>query len=486
MTAKTIQSSRQPKSSISMGRLILSLSAIALGSSCTQSASFRLTPATDTLVAGDVTTQEVVERSGAPVDILWVIDNSGSMSSSQEKLRKGLSGFANRFLRAGTDIQMGVITTDAYVASDLWSKFLSTPVTGGTRTPRELQGARGTRPAWGSESAKLQTLIRTKSASSLPSLIAQFEREVVVGTQGMPEERGLNSVLQFLSDNESRSDFVNRLFRKGSQRVIVFLSDENDQSIEPSREGPEPRKLLFQGSSYVGTDVVEANRLLPMQLTIECPSTVVQGVTFEPTSICTRPELQLPVAQFKSELESFFRRLDGMNGSANVMVASIVGKDAATIKALRDKSRADQEERARRGNYRATIEISHDEGKRYLELADLMKRESSADTIGSGSFAMDIGAQDYTPILEKIGLEVERRSTVREYRVRDSFRLTRAPQSGELLVVTILISEGGSRVLQPSQFSVDGTVLKLTDSALLSSLKPGDRIQIRYQPSTVQ
>ena len=70
-------------------------------------------------------------------------------------------------------------------------------------------------------------------------------------------------------------------------------------------------------------------------------------------------------------------------------------------------------------------------------------------------------------------------------RVRTTFSLTRAPQVGEMLVVTLLSSDGGSRVLQSSQYTVAGTALELTDAVLLSQLKPGDRIQIKYQPSTV-
>ena len=46
------------------------------------------------------------------LDILWVIDNSGSMSSHQSNLSTNISYFMNNFIQLGVDYNMAVITTD--------------------------------------------------------------------------------------------------------------------------------------------------------------------------------------------------------------------------------------------------------------------------------------------------------------------------------------------------------------------------------------
>jgi hypothetical protein len=66
------------------------------------------------------------------IDLLWVIDNSSSMDVSQEKLRKGFSGFAKKYMQPTWDIQVAVITTDTYLAHSAFSSYLASTLTGTT------------------------------------------------------------------------------------------------------------------------------------------------------------------------------------------------------------------------------------------------------------------------------------------------------------------------------------------------------------------
>ncbi len=50
------------------------------------------------------------------IDILWVIDNSGSMDSSQQNVADNFDSFIDLFNSKGMDYRMAVITTDAYRA----------------------------------------------------------------------------------------------------------------------------------------------------------------------------------------------------------------------------------------------------------------------------------------------------------------------------------------------------------------------------------
>lgn len=437
---------------------------------CTQSvpSQFKLLPASQSVDAGFVVGEDQTERQTSPVDILWVIDNSASMAPSQSKLKAGLAAFAKTYFKGDTDIQLAVITTDAFVANPLWEKYLATPLPGRKDTPRTYVNPRTGRAhtEWGSDYARLTSagLMKTRT-NSLARLTREFESRVDVGTDGIYEEHGFDSVEQFMVDNEKSTDpKANKLFRKGSQRIIVFLSDEDDQSMDASSVGPEPRKLLFSGSYYTGKDQAKADAILPAHFTIDCPTSEVGGKTLAPMSICLRPGLVTPVETVKSRLDLFFRELDGSSPSTspNYLVASIVSKDLNTIEYLR----ANSGEKA----------ITHERGDRYLKLADL---------VGGGSFSMDIGSQNYTKVLEKIGLEVVKHSTVPVFAPQTTFKLERAPDMRERIVVTLEHASGERTVLKSGQYSVTANVVKITDPALISVMKAGDRIFVTYQPSTV-
>lgn len=57
------------------------------------------------------------------IDFLWVVDNSGSMATSQGNLTSNFNAFINRFKDLGYDFRMSVITTDAYISKFRTSNF---------------------------------------------------------------------------------------------------------------------------------------------------------------------------------------------------------------------------------------------------------------------------------------------------------------------------------------------------------------------------
>src|SRR5688500_18469462 len=56
-------------------------------------------------------TEEFCQRPASKVDILWVVDNSGSMSAEQNKLADRFSDFFLALRRSLVDYHIGVVTT---------------------------------------------------------------------------------------------------------------------------------------------------------------------------------------------------------------------------------------------------------------------------------------------------------------------------------------------------------------------------------------
>ncbi|WP_164019825.1 vWA domain-containing protein [Pyxidicoccus trucidator] len=159
------------------------------------------------------------QRSASAVDVLWVVDDSGSMAPRQEALARNFQAFISRFSEGRIDFRMGVATTDLF-----------------TR-PGELVG----------EPRVL--------APDTPELERAFGNSVRVGTQGSAYEAGLEAASRVLERQASenapvlearaacesgcasdacregcaavhRVDFL----RPGAWLYLAFVTDEDDRS----------------------------------------------------------------------------------------------------------------------------------------------------------------------------------------------------------------------------------------------------------------
>lgn len=150
-------------------------------------------------------------------DILFVIDNSGSMAQEQEAVATELSAFVDT-LRAGnagigTDFQVGVITTSVYQYSPgLPPELVYLPYPRGALTP-----VPGT-------SERILT-------STDPQLVEKFAQLVRRGTGGSGQEATFEAIRLGLSPpliNETNAGFL----RDGARLLIVVVTDEDDCSEE--------------------------------------------------------------------------------------------------------------------------------------------------------------------------------------------------------------------------------------------------------------
>lgn len=333
-------------------------------------------------------------------------------------------------------------------------------------------------------------------------LIDAFTVNISVGTAGGGSERGLGSVLEFVRVNEASET---QFFRKGSLRGIIFLADEDDQSLRI------PDSVTGIYSPYedyrCDLDALEAANSDKFSNArdylsnsyryccsggscryenLGCSIKTVDGKDYK-TGICPDESKLLSIEEVKSTLVDYFYELDEIEEdpenpeprtaeAANFFAVSIVPTTAATI----DQMRADRVESTDRlddlefysGGVLVTQErirqVSVDYGKRYIEFSQ---------SVGNGSLSLDIGEPDYGVILDDIGRTlVEKKST---------FNLRFAPTTKDEMIVKVLRADGSEEIVSHSQYEFSGKVLTITDLDLVLGLRSEDEMYIDYQPSSL-
>jgi hypothetical protein len=333
------------------------------------------------------------------------------------------------------------------------------------------------------------------------TLVTDFLTNLSTGSDGSGSERGMSSVLQLIQDNENpatRKASANPLFREGSIRIIVFVSDEDDQTISldsTDTANPVPYTNpsdVFTGYLYTDSS---ANRssVCPVTPGLEqtancCAVKTVSDSTgtysyiipvcpvgYEASAVSTSAantstEVLMPVANVKTKLDTFFTNLDGnTESSPNYIVASIVVTTAAGVKTLHETNRCPEQIKIF-GSCNEYYDVTSDRGDRYIELANL---------VGGNSGSYDITSGDYSSILTSIG-----QALITE---RFSFTLAKAPTNANQMIVTILHADGTSYAVSAADITINGNIVTLDSDVIFGTNGyPGilstDSVSINYQP----
>ena len=183
---------------------------------------------------------DVPAATPTPADILFVVDNSGSMADEQQNLADNFDRFINSI--AGVlDYHIMVVTTDRdggaqgdeigglvevtgnagapyfAVTNQFVSRTDCTPLVG-----LKHSCARGPDPT--------RRIIRSSELSA-PEQIAAFAQNVKVGSCGSGVEAGLDGMLEALNltgNGQCNAGFL----REEANLIVVLVSDEGDQSIQ--------------------------------------------------------------------------------------------------------------------------------------------------------------------------------------------------------------------------------------------------------------
>lgn len=176
--------------------LVLVFTSIAMIACDKTERSFSILPEEDSF-------NQSVDYTPRKMDILWIVDNSGSMLSSQSALTTNFQSFINRFQSLNYDFRMAVQTTDAFRG-----KF-----TGNDSLRRVRDGA-------GSNHSGVFVMDK-----DTPNLSDVFLINASQGTSGSGDERAFSSFLDTL-DYTGNTDFR----RPDAFLAIIIVSDEDDFS----------------------------------------------------------------------------------------------------------------------------------------------------------------------------------------------------------------------------------------------------------------
>ncbi len=142
------------------------------------------------------------------IDILWVVDNSGSMAAFQQRLAQNFNSFMSNFITKGYDYHIAVTTSDAYLAGSAFRNNLS-----------YSRFKDGQVTHTGFPIIDLST----------PNPLTVFSTNSYVDDNGSGDERAFSSFKAALA-NPQNSAFL----RPGAFLAVIILSDEDDFS-DPSR-----------------------------------------------------------------------------------------------------------------------------------------------------------------------------------------------------------------------------------------------------------
>lgn len=167
------------------------------------------------------------------VDILFVIDNSGSMGDNQESLISSFPGFVSAIQKGLSGVasyHIGVVTTDTYKHNEPGCTAIGDLVTrtGGIDSSKSTCGP--------------FTSGRRYMDETEPDLAGKFACAAKVGVGGADDERVARALLNAVAPANNAQGACNEGFsRKDSLLIAVLITDEDDApAIDPACDPNKP------------------------------------------------------------------------------------------------------------------------------------------------------------------------------------------------------------------------------------------------------
>ncbi|MFP2907926.1 vWA domain-containing protein [Pyxidicoccus sp. 3LFB2] len=159
------------------------------------------------------------QRSASAVDVLWVVDDSGSMAPRQEALARNFQAFISLFSEGRIDFRMGVATTDLFTRP---GELVGEPRVLSPTTP-DLERAFGNSVRVGTQGSAYEAgleaasrVLQRESSRNAPVLEARAACESGCGSEACREQCAVAHAVDFL--------------RPGAWLYLAFVTDEDDRS----------------------------------------------------------------------------------------------------------------------------------------------------------------------------------------------------------------------------------------------------------------
>jgi hypothetical protein len=204
----------------------------------------------------------IAEVRPTPADILFVVDNSGSMEDEQRNLADNFDRFINEIAGSG-DYRIAVVTTDlsaeggdrgeesgAVTFAFRGGPYYGLNLSGSTRNClptvfNDQDAVPVPIPHGCFRGPKLPDRVINSTTLDRETQILRFQENVLVGTCGDGTEQGLAAMITALE--ESQGGCNNGFLRDNANLVVVFVADENDASCSNCDELDEfgnPQNLI--------------------------------------------------------------------------------------------------------------------------------------------------------------------------------------------------------------------------------------------------
>jgi hypothetical protein len=172
----------------------------------------------------DVRIDTYTQQAASKIDVLWVVDNSGSMAPRQENLARNFGAFIAEFARNSIDYRIGVTTTDIFREA---GRLVGNPKILSPQTPNVASafannvkvGTSGSPYEVGLDAAKLALDLQSQANSAL-----------VLQCKSACPSMG-QAACQAACDNNTQFPFL----RRDAYLYLIFVSDEEDRSSQDVR-----------------------------------------------------------------------------------------------------------------------------------------------------------------------------------------------------------------------------------------------------------
>jgi hypothetical protein len=163
------------------------------------------------------------QEAASKIDVLWIIDNSGSMAPRQENLARNFQAFIQEFTRNAIDYRIAVTTTDIFKEA---GRFVGNPRILSPQTPNVAAafannvrvGINGSPYEVGLEAARLAIELQKQANDAA---VLQCKAACMPSRPACPGECEEKMVFQFL--------------RRDAYLYLIFVTDEEDRSSQDVR-----------------------------------------------------------------------------------------------------------------------------------------------------------------------------------------------------------------------------------------------------------